>query len=86
MKQVERWQWIIDSDLPGRRMKTRWKMTEQEAQDYRRRNPVKVEHTREVCLKPETPEEAGYRAARTPEQAAHWKRLMDEKAVAPDRS
>lgn len=49
MKQVERWQWIIDSETPpGRRVKTRWKMSETDAQAYARRNPVKVENTREV--------------------------------------
>lgn len=64
MKQVERRRWILDSETPpGRRIKTRWHMTEEQAASYRRRNPVKIDGTREVIDLPETPEEQTLRNA-----------------------
>jgi hypothetical protein len=41
MKRVPFWYWIIDSETPpGKRRKTSWLMTEEQAQHYG--NPVKV--------------------------------------------
>jgi hypothetical protein len=57
MKKVPLYRWIVDSDTPpGRRIKTRHAMSEEEAH-ARGRNPVRIDPPVMWIDVPETPEE-----------------------------
>lgn len=55
MKQVEYWRWWITDEVSGKRRKTRWRMTEQDATAHP--GAERVAGSLEIRNCPETPEE-----------------------------